>query len=98
MLLRGLIAVALVLLLLPAPPARGASGDGGESETTEASVRLPVEARETGDDVRLRIRLPAEVKPDSVELQLAGREVVVRARGVQGEELRSGVILLAWAP
>jgi HSP20 family molecular chaperone IbpA len=102
MLLRGMTAAALVVALARAAPIRGAPGDfrpdGAATPAQEPSVRLPVETRESDGNVRLLIRLPADVQPDSVELQLAVREIVVLARRTGGEEVRSGVILLGAPP
>ena len=44
---------------------------------------------ETPGAVRLRVQLPEDVEPGSVEVQLAGREVAVVARSASGEQLRS---------
>jgi len=50
---------------------------------------LPVLVTETRETVRLRVLLAEDVPPGSVEVELAGREVVVVARGSGGRQLRS---------
>src|SRR5215831_15583080 len=93
MLLHRLILGFLVVLA-------GAVSTAGAPAQTEGSLAtvLPVETHESAESVRLRIRLPPEIEPDSVELELKGREVVVRARSSGGGDLRSGVIVLDEAP
>jgi HSP20 family molecular chaperone IbpA len=57
--------------------------------------RLPVQVTETPATVRLRILLPDDVPPGSVEVQLAGRKVVVLGRTVRGQRVRSRAIRLS---
>jgi HSP20 family molecular chaperone IbpA len=78
---RGL---AVVVLLVSALACAAADDDG-----------LNVAVTETTDAVRLRIVATAEVVPGSVEVQLAGRDVSVIARGTGGRALRSQTIRLA---
>jgi len=59
---------------------------------------LPVLVSETPGMVRLRVLLPEDVPPGSVEVRLAGRKVVVLARGIDGRQLRSRSLRLADAP
>ena len=47
-----------------------------------------------GDTVEVWIALPASVDPGSVEIQLAGRVVAVRARDDTGRTLRSAPLQL----
>ncbi len=56
---------------------------------------LPVQATETPQGIRLRVFLPEDVPPGSVELQLAGRDVVVIAQGSGGRALRSRSLWLS---
>jgi len=57
---------------------------------------MPVHDADTTD--RLRVLLPEDVPPGSVEVRLAGRKVVVLARGIDGRQLRSRSLRLADAP
>src|SRR5205823_4121750 len=59
---------------------------------------LPVLVTETPGMVRLQVLLPEDVPPGSVEVRLAGRKVVVLARGIGGRQLRSRSLRLADAP
>jgi len=59
---------------------------------------LPLLVTETPGMVRLRVLLPEDVPPGSVEVRLAGRKVVVLARGIDGRQLRSRSLRLADAP
>jgi len=59
---------------------------------------LPVLVTETPGMVRLQVLLPEDVPPGSVEVRLAGRKVVVLARGIDGRQLRSRSLRLADAP
>jgi HSP20 family molecular chaperone IbpA len=74
----------LALVVVLASAFAGAAGDG-----------LRVAVTETADAVRLRIVATAEVVPGSVEVQLAGRDVWVVARGTGGRAIRSEAIRLA---
>jgi len=58
---------------------------------------LPVLVTETPERVRLRVLLPEDVPPGSVEVQLAGRNVVVIAQGSGGRQLRSRSLWLSEA-
>ena len=62
---------------------------GAVERPSDAASRLPVFVTETPGAVRLRVQLPDDVEPGSVEVQLAGREVAVIARSATGEQLRS---------
>jgi hypothetical protein len=73
------IATALILAAV-AGAVEGASGPPS---------RLPVLVTETPGSVRLRIQLPEDVEPGSVEVQLAGSEIAVVARNASGEQIRS---------
>ena len=65
------------------------------SESRSRRQALPVQVSETAATVRLRILLPENVPPGSVEVQLAGRKVVVLARTVHGKRLRSRSLRLS---
>ena len=58
---------------------------------------LPVQVTETPATVRLRVLLPDDVPPGSVEVQLAGRKVVVLGRSVHGKRVRSRSLRLSEA-
>src|SRR6266403_4995670 len=58
---------------------------------------LPLLVTETPGMVRLRVLLPEDVPPGSVEVQLAGRNVVVIAQGSGGRRLRSRSLWLSKA-
>ena len=75
----GPIAAALVL----------AAVAGAVERVSDPPSRLPVLVIETPGAVRLRVQLPEDVEPGSVEVQLAGSEVAVVARSASGEQLRS---------
>ena len=60
-----------------------------------ARSELAVRVSETPETVQLRILLPEDVPPGSVEVQLAGRDVVVTARGSGGRHLRSRSLWLS---
>ena len=77
------VAAALVLAVL------ATTGRPARCNPVERPMRLPVLVTETPRAVRLRIQLPEDVDPGSVEVQLAGREVAVVARSASGEQLRS---------
>jgi HSP20 family molecular chaperone IbpA len=62
-----------------------------------ARSELPVLVTETPERVRLHILLPDDVPPGSVEVQLAGRDVVVVAQGSGGRHLRSRSLWLSEA-
>lgn len=66
-----------------------------DARAPEPSPALPVQVTETPATVRLRILLPGNVPPGSVEVQLAGRKVVVLARTVHGKRLRSRALRLS---
>ena len=100
---RILITGTLLMLLARLPAAVGAPGQDAPRPTAPAASEppssvLPVETHESAANVRLRIRFPVAIEPDSVELELKGRAVVVRARSTEGADLASGVILLTDAP
>jgi len=59
------------------------------------SSELPVQVTETPKGVRLRVFLPEDVPPGSVEVQLSGRDVVVIAQGNGGRQLRSRSLWLS---
>ena len=63
----------------------------------DKSPELPVQVTELATTVRLRIPLPDEVPPGSVEVQLLGRKVVVLARTLRGKRLRSRSLRLSEA-
>ena len=65
-----------------------AEGRAADPESIPGS-ELPVLVTETRETVRLRVLLAEDVPPGSVEVQLAGRDVVVVARGTGGRQLRS---------
>ena len=56
---------------------------------------LPVQVTETPQEIRLRVFLPQDVPPGSVEVQLAGRDVAVIAQGNGGRQLRSRSLWLS---
>ena len=62
-----------------------------------AQSDLPVLVIETPERVRLNVLLPEDVPPGSVEVQLAGRGVVVIAQGSGGRQLRSRSLWLSEA-
>ena len=66
-----------------------------DERVSEPSPALPVQVTETPATVRLRVLLPENVPPGSVEVQLAGRKVVVLARTVHGKRLRSRSLRLS---
>jgi HSP20 family molecular chaperone IbpA len=66
-----------------------------DERVPEPSPALPVEVTETPATVRLRVLLPGNVPPGSVEVQLAGRKVVVLARTVHGKRIRSRALRLS---
>jgi hypothetical protein len=51
-----------------------------ETESTEARRPLRVEVSEGAQNVSLRIRLPADVDPGSVEILLSGSDLTIYAR------------------
>jgi HSP20 family molecular chaperone IbpA len=61
---------------------------------SELARALPVIVAETPDAVELRIRLPEDVDPGSVEVRLDGTQATVLARDGSGRELRSKVVQL----
>jgi len=66
-----------------------------DERVPEPSPALPVQVTETPATVRLRVLLPDNVPPGSVEVQLAGRKVVVLARTVHGKRIRSRALRLS---
>jgi HSP20 family molecular chaperone IbpA len=56
---------------------------------------LPVQVTETPEGIRLRVFLPEDVPPGSVEVRLAGRDVVVIAQGNGGRPLCSRSLWLS---
>jgi HSP20 family molecular chaperone IbpA len=86
-----LVLVAGVVLFAHAVAGRAT---GPESIT---SSELPVLVTETPERVRLRVLLPEDVPLGSVEIQLAGRNVVVIAQGSGGRQLRSRSLWLSEA-
>jgi hypothetical protein len=74
---RVTIAVGSAMMLL----ASARAGWGVvESEPTELRRPLRVVVYEGALDVRLRIRLPADVDPGSVEIMLSGSDLTIYAR------------------
>src|SRR5262245_45651499 len=72
--------------------------DGGATDPESATPsELPVLVTETPENVHLRVLLPEDVPPGSVEVQLAGRDVVVIAQGSGGRQLRSRSLWLSEA-
>jgi len=86
-----LVLVAGVVLFAHAVAGRAT---GPESITPS---ELSVLVTETPERVRLRVLLPEDVPPGSVEVQLAGRNVVVIAQGSGGRQLRSRSLWLSEA-
>jgi HSP20 family molecular chaperone IbpA len=64
------------------------------SQAPAVAPVIRVQVRETADEAVLRIRVPASVAPDSVDVVVNGRQVVVLARDLEGRELRSRLIRL----
>ncbi len=56
---------------------------------------LRVVVAEVPGVVRLRILLPEDAQPGSVDVRLTGRDVVVVAQGAGGRELRSRLLRLS---
>ena len=81
---------AISILMTTLALARGHAQSGPADEMAE----LPVVVTETAETVRLRILVPDEVDPASVEVQLAGRKVVVVARRSNGASIRSRTLRL----
>lgn len=87
---------AISILLMALALSRG-HADSGPVAPADEVADLPVVVTETAETVRLRILVPEEVDPGSVEVQLAGREVVVVARRTSGISIRSKTLRLAEA-
>lgn len=88
-----LLLLAVVVLGFPAS---GAAGDASVAFAEPGAPELPVFVSETRDEVLLRIPVDVPVDPDSVEVQLAGRDVSVTARERDGgREVHSRPIRLA---
>jgi HSP20 family molecular chaperone IbpA len=66
-----------------------------DERAPDPSAQLPVQVTETPATVRLRVLLPENVPPGSVEVQLAGRKVVVLARTARGKRVRSRALRLS---
>ena len=66
-----------------------------DERASKPAPALPVEVTETPATVRLRVLLPDDVPPGTVEVQLAGRKVVVLARTVHGKRVRSSSLRLS---
>lgn len=71
------VAMVMAMVLLASARAGWAVVEAGP---TEARRPLRVEVYEGTSDVRLRIRLPADVDPGSVEILLAGTDLTIYAR------------------
>jgi hypothetical protein len=69
---------------VPEPAPAPETSPAPETEELRAVI-----VEEEGDTVEVWVDLPASVDPGSVEVQLAGRVVAVRARDVAGRMLRS---------
>ncbi len=79
----GPLILALIVIVLAAQPARPLSDE------------LRVYVDENSSRAELQIQLPASVDPESVQVQLAGREVTVVARDSRtGEQVRSRTLRL----
>jgi len=82
---------ALVLLVFLVT-GRSASDPGAGSDAhgpSPASTALAISVSETPDAVLLHIQASGDVEPGSVEVRLAGRNAVVRARDVAGRPIHS---------
>jgi HSP20 family molecular chaperone IbpA len=64
-----------------------AASAAGPGATGSAELRVVVS--EQPGVVRLRVLLPDDVPPGSVEVQLAGRSVIVLGQGIDGRRRRS---------
>jgi HSP20 family molecular chaperone IbpA len=80
------VVLSLVVVFSAAIPGRARSQD------PPAVIRVQV--RETPEVAIIRIRVPADVAPDSVDIVVNGRQVVVFARDREGRPLRSRIIRL----
>jgi len=81
----GVIVLVLVAGMVLFTHADSWAGDPEPITPSELSVQVT----EMPETVRLRVALPEDVLPGSVEVQLARRDVVVIARGNAGRQLRS---------
>src|SRR5262245_16101091 len=81
---------SLLLLLVFLAAGRSASDPGAEPDAHGPSAALAVSVSETPDAVLLHIQASGDVEPGSIEVRLAGRNAVVRARDAAGRPIRSG--------
>jgi hypothetical protein len=85
----------LLLVLLAAGRSASDPGAGpGAYGPSPASAALVVSVSETPNAVLLHIQASGDVEPGSVEVRLAGRHAVVRARGVAGRPIHSRPLAL----
>jgi len=86
--------IASVLVACLALVAHAGEPNVADSGSHEPST-LPVLVSETPATVRLRVLLPHNVPPGSVEVRLNGRKVIVLASTVGGRRLRSRSLRLS---
>jgi HSP20 family molecular chaperone IbpA len=89
----GAMVVPLVMALAAASPVAERRERTRPHRAAEEGA-IPVYVRETPASVRLTIHLPEGVEPDSVDVQLADRTVIVVARDATGREIRSSALHL----
>ena len=63
-------------------------------ERAPGAATLEIWVAEHGDAVEVHVAPVPGVVPDSIEVELAGRSVSIRARSVDGRRLRSEPVLL----